>query len=155
MENNFKQTDEEKVRLLYSKLLECWNNNNANDFASLFTTNGNVVGFDGSQINGAFEIKKQLSEIFANHKVASFISIVREVRPLSPTVFLLRAVAGMTPPRQSKINPDTNAIQSLIAQKEQEDFRISLFQNTPAAFHGRPEMAQQLTIELQQTFDNQ
>jgi len=38
----------------------------------------------------------------------------------------------------------------LIVVKESNDFRIALFQNTPAAFHGRPEAAEQLTKELQQ-----
>jgi uncharacterized protein (TIGR02246 family) len=154
MENDFSKEDEKKVRLLYTKLLENWNNNNAADFAGLFTANGNTIGFDGSQMNGPPEIKKQLTEIFVSHKVASYISIVKEVRALSPTVFLLRAVAGMIPPGQSKINPATNAIQSLIAQKEQEEFRICLFQNTPAAFHRRPELAEQLTEELQKAVGN-
>ena len=144
--------DQMQVRLIYKKLLESWNNNNANEYAGLFTDEANLIGFDGSQMNGRDEIYKQISEIFATHKVASYISIVREVRPLCPTVFVLTAVAGMVPPNGTEINPAVNAIQTLIAVKQKEEFKIAVFQNTPAAFHGRPELSKQLTGELQKTF---
>ena len=154
MEPHAKQDDENKVRLLYKKLLESWNNQNAIDFANLFAKDGNSIGFDGSQMNGRKQINDEISKIFANHKVSSYVGIIREVRPLCSTVFVLRAVAGMVPPGQSEINPAVNAIQTLIALKEKELFCIALFHNTPAAFHGRPELSEQLTEELQQVLNN-
>ncbi|HZE84322.1 MAG TPA: SgcJ/EcaC family oxidoreductase [Puia sp.] len=148
-----------QIRSLYQRLLESWNKNDAKGFADLFAVDGNSVGFDGSQMNGRQEINDQLAQIFTNHKVSSYIGIVREVRPLSPAVFLLRAVAGMIPPGQTEIKPDVNAIQTLIAQKKDEgkgeNFLIAVFHNTPAAFHGRPELSAQLTEELQQAANNQ
>lgn len=149
------ETDETKIRLLYKKLLESWNTNNPAGFANLFAENGNTIGFDGSQMNGRRQINDELSQIFANHQVSSYVGIIREVRPLSSTTFILRAVAGMVPPGKSEINPAVNTIQTLIGQKEQEQFLIALFQNTPAAFHGRPELSRQLTEELQQVYDQQ
>src|SRR5258708_1672454 len=145
-----KPNDETQVKFLYIRLLETWNKNKGNDFANLFAPDGNSIGFDGSQMNGRQEINDQLNQIFANHKVSSFVGIVREIRPLSPTVFVLRAVAGMVPPGKTQINPDVNTIQTLIAQKQGKTFQIAFFQNTPAAFHGRPELSRQLTQELQQ-----
>jgi hypothetical protein len=41
-------------------------------------------------------------------------------------------------------------VQSAVLVKEGDALRIALFQNTPAAFHGRPEQAERLTAELQQ-----
>lgn len=143
------QNDENKIRSLYEKLLESWNDNNAVEFAKLFAIDGNVIGFDGSQMNGCNQINDELSKIFANHKVSSYVGIVREIRTLSPTVFLLRAVAGMVPQGKSEIKPDVNTIQTLVAQQEHDEFLITLYQNTPAAFHGRPELVKQLTEELQ------
>jgi hypothetical protein len=61
-----------------------------------------------------------------------------------------RAVVGMVPPAQSDLNPAVNAIQTLVAAKRDGKWRIALFQNTPAQFHGRPELVQQLTEELRQ-----
>jgi uncharacterized protein (TIGR02246 family) len=72
------------------------------------------------------------------------------VRFLTPDVAILRAVVGRVPPGQSDLNPAANAVQSLVAVKQDDQWRIALFQNTPAQFHGRPELAQKLTEELRQ-----
>ena len=150
MENKITQDQENEIRTLYQKLLQSWNSNNAGEFAKLFADDGNVIGFDGSQMNGRKQIQDELTSIFANHKVASFIGVVREIRAVAPTVFILRAVAGMVPQHKKKINPEVNTIQTLIAQKENNGLLVSLYQNTPAAFHGRPELSKQLTDELQE-----
>ena len=138
------------IEHLYRQLLDAWNQRDASGFASLFAEDGNAVGFDGSQMNGAREIESELSKIFAHHKTAAYIAKVREVRFLSPEIALLRAVVGMVPPGQNDINPDVNAIQSLVAVKQGDAWRITFFQNTPAQFHGRPELAEELTKELRQ-----
>ena len=74
---------------------------------------------------------------------------MREVRSLGSGVALLRAVAGMVPPGQTRVNPAVNAVQSLVATREGQGWRIQLFHNTPAAFHGRPDAVAALTDELQ------
>lgn len=99
------QNDENNICSLYEKLLEGWNDNNAVEFSKLFTDNGNVIGFDASPMNGRNQINDELNKIFANNKVSSYVGIVREIRTLSPTVFLLRAVAGMVPQVSRKLNP--------------------------------------------------
>jgi uncharacterized protein (TIGR02246 family) len=71
----------------------------------------------------------------------------------SPDVAVLRAVAGMVPPGQSDIEPAVNAVQTLVAAKHDGQWRIALFQNTPAQFHGKPELVQQLTEELRQLLE--
>lgn len=63
-------------------------------------------------------------------------------------VTLLRAVVGMVPPGADDLNPESNAIQSLVARLGDHGWRIVLFQNTPAAFHGRAEEVAALTDEL-------
>lgn len=140
--------DELQVRSLYNDLLESWNQNSAASYAGLFADDGSLVGFDGSQMNGREDIYEQVSKIFLNHKVGSYVSIVKEVRALSSTVYALHAVAGMVPAGQSDVKPEVNAIQTLIAVKQQDRFSIAVFQNTPAAFHGRPELKEQLTGEI-------
>jgi uncharacterized protein (TIGR02246 family) len=73
---------------------------------------------------------------------------VRVVKTLGPQAAVLRAVAGMVPPGAADLNPALNAIQSLTAVQQFGQWRIALFQNTPAQFHGRPELVAQLTDEL-------
>jgi uncharacterized protein (TIGR02246 family) len=143
-------TDEKEVGLLYQELLKGWNKRRACEMTDLFTEDGNLVGFDGSQINGRSEARSVLSQIFADHQTAAYLGIVKEVRLLSPDVAILRAVAGMVPPGQSDINPEVNAVQTLVSVKQQNKWSIALFQNTPAAFHGRPELSERLTEELRQ-----
>lgn len=129
-------------------MLEEWNRRDAGMIAALYTRDGNIVGFDGSPVNGQSEIESHMRQIFTDHQTAVYIGIVREVRFLTPEVAILRAVAGMVPPGQSDLNPAVNAIQTLVALKQDGRWRIALYQNTPAQFHGRPELAQQLTDEL-------
>ncbi len=145
-----RSTAEHAVSSLYRALLDCWNRRNAHDFAALCATDGNLVGFDGSHLNGRTEIESVLHQIFAHHQTSSYVGKVKEVRFLSPDVAVLRAVAGMVPPGQSDINPAVNAVQTLVAAKQEGRWRIAVFQNTPAAFHGRPELSEQLTEELRQ-----
>ena len=133
---------------LYAQLLETWNGRDAAAYGALFAPDGNVVGFDGSQIDGSAAIAQEIGRIFANHQTARYIGKVREVRQIAPGTALLRAVVGMVPPGQSRINPAVNAIQSLVAVRDAGAWRAALFHNTPAQFHGRPELAEQLTAEL-------
>jgi uncharacterized protein (TIGR02246 family) len=141
--------EQNAVQALYKNLIQSWNHLEADEFSALFYDDGHMIGFDGSQAHGKEEIKDHLSQIFADHKPARFVTIIREVRFLSPTTALLSAVAGMVHRGQTEIKPENNAIQSMLAVKEGDEFHIALFQNTPAQFHGRPEMAEQLTRELQ------
>ncbi|HVS60226.1 MAG TPA: SgcJ/EcaC family oxidoreductase [Gemmatimonadaceae bacterium] len=139
---------ERETRELYRQLLEAWDKRNARDFALLFAPDGNIVGSDGTQVFGQAEIGAHLSEILSHHQTARYVSIVREVRPLSDGATILSAVAGMVPPDKDDINPDVNAVQTMVAVGTSGAWKIALFQNTPAAFHGRPDAAKKLTEEL-------
>jgi uncharacterized protein (TIGR02246 family) len=150
LEQNSAASEEDLIIELYHQLLESWNRRDADAFASRFQTEAHVVGFDGSPMNGRAEIESSTRQIFRDHITAAYVGKVRGVRFLVPEVAVLRAVAGMVPPGQSDINPTVNAIQTLVAVRQQEDgrWRIALFQNTPAQFHGRPEVSEALTEEL-------
>ena len=136
------------LRDLYARLLETWDKRNARDFALLFTSDGSLVGFDGSQVNGQLEIGAHLTEVFSHHQTPRYVGIVSEVRVLSPDVALLRANAGLIPADKEDIDPGLNAVQSLVAVRKAGTWKIAHFHNTPAAFHQRPELAKQLTEEL-------
>jgi uncharacterized protein (TIGR02246 family) len=117
----------------------------------MFDENGIVVGFDGSQMNGRADVEIEMGQIFANHETGTYVSKVREVRFLTKRVALLKGVAGMIPHGEKDIKPEINAIQTLLTVRNKEDdWKVALFQNTPAQFHGRPEMAEALTAELRE-----
>ena len=138
----------EQAISLYRQLIGAWNRRSAADFAALFSEGGNTVGFDGSPLDGQAAIASILGEIFTSHPTAAYVAKIREVRRLSSDVTLLRAVVGMVPPGQTQLNPAVNALQSVVIVEADGQGRISLLHNTPAAFHGRPHLAKQLTEEL-------
>jgi uncharacterized protein (TIGR02246 family) len=136
------------TRELYARLLETWDKRNARDFALLFASDGNLVGFDGTQVNGQLEVGAHLTEVFSHHQTPRYVSIVREVRLLANDVTLLRANTGLVPAGKDDIEPDLNAVQSMVAVQKAGSWKVALFHNTPAAFHQRPELVKQLTEEL-------
>ena len=139
---------ERAARELYEMIIQAWNKRNARDFALLFASNGSIVGYDGSQVDGQLDVGAHISEIFSHHQTAAYVTIVREVRPISSDVVMLRANAGMVPPGKDELNPDRNAVQSMVAARKGGKWEIALFQNTPAAYDGRPELSRKLTEEL-------
>ncbi|MFO7181823.1 MAG: SgcJ/EcaC family oxidoreductase [Pseudomonadota bacterium] len=138
---------EQRVRALHEDLLSAWNRRDARGFAALFAPDGESIGFDGSDMVGPAEIKATSSRIFADHPTAEYVAKVRTIREIAPGVAVLRAVVGMVPRGGTELNPATNAVQVLVAV-QRDRLLIASFQNTPAAYHGRPEAAQRLTEEL-------
>ncbi|MFN2637648.1 MAG: SgcJ/EcaC family oxidoreductase [Gemmatimonadaceae bacterium] len=142
-------TDAERsTRTLYDELLLAWNKRNARNYALLFASDASLIGFDGSQVDGQLQIGAHVSEIFSHHQTGAYAGIVREVRPVSEDVTILRANAGLIPAGEQDLKPELNAVQTLVAVRRKGDWRIALFQNTPAAFHGRPDDVKKLTEEL-------
>ena len=146
-------SDEMEVRTLYQQMLDGWNRHNADAFAAPFAPDGETIGFDGSQMIGREEIAATLKQIFADHVTAPYVSKVKSVRLLSPEVAILRAIVGMAPPGLSDLNPALNAHQTLVAARRDGSWRIELLQTTPAQFHGRPGLVQQMTEELRQVLE--
>jgi uncharacterized protein (TIGR02246 family) len=136
------------TRDLYASMIEAWDKRNARDFALAFNSDGSLVGFDGSQVNGQLEIGAHLTEIFSHHQTPRYVTIVREVRLLANDATLLRANTGLVPNGKDDIDPALNAVQSMIAVQKGGVWKIAMLQNTPAAFHGREDLVKKLTEEL-------
>jgi uncharacterized protein (TIGR02246 family) len=139
-----------EVRSLYQQLIDAWNNRSAVAMAEQFAEDGESIGFDGSQSIGRDEIYAHLKSIFEDLVTARFVSKVKSVRFLGTDIAILRAIAGMVPPGQSDLQPKLNTHHTIVAVNHEGTWRIQLFQNTPAQFHGRPELVEQMTEELRQ-----
>lgn len=139
------------VQTLYKELLDAWNTGVARGMANLFISDGVMIGYDGSIEEGRESIFTHLHSIFESHQVASFVSKVKEIAFLNENTALLRSIASMIPPGQSEINSKVNTHHTLVAVKEDGLWKIKLFQNTPALFHGRPELVEQMTEELKES----
>src|SRR5690348_821068 len=118
-----KETDRAAVIALHQGLLEAWNARQARDMARLFIAEGIVVGFDGSELEGAEAIEAEMSRIFADHTPARYVGIVRSVHFVTSDVAVLHAVAGMVPPGQRDLKKENNAVQTLTAVRRDGGWR--------------------------------
>ncbi|MCT1576972.1 SgcJ/EcaC family oxidoreductase [Oceanobacillus kimchii] len=144
MNDSFNQ----EVQNLYQTLIDAWNKRDAEGMASLFTAQGVQIGFDGSKLVGKKDILSHLVPIFENHPTPPFVTKVKNIRILGNDTAILHAIIGMIPPGKKEIDPSVNAHQTLVAVKKDDEWQIELFQNTPAQFHGRPELVEEMTKEL-------
>jgi uncharacterized protein (TIGR02246 family) len=138
------------IDALYRRLLNAWNDRDGGAMAATFALHGEMIGFDGSQIQGRSQIASELNRIVSDHETAAFVAKVKGVRRLAEGIAFLRAIAGMIPPGQSDLNPDVNTHHTVLAERIEGEWLISLFQNTPAQFHERPELRERFTEELRQ-----
>src|SRR6185295_19290595 len=113
------------IRKLYEQILIAWNQRDAAAMAAGFEPDGNLVGFDGSQVDSRVALEAHLRPIFASHPTPPYVAKVREIRMLPADVGLLRAVAGMVPPGFSEINPALNTVQTLVAVRHGDDWHAA------------------------------
>jgi uncharacterized protein (TIGR02246 family) len=140
---------EQAVRALYEAIIAGWNADDAAAFAAPFADDGVVIGFDGSEIKGRDAIENAMRAIFEDHATGTYVGIVRGLRPLGSDAMLLSAVAGVVPAGEDDLKPELNSAQALLAERGDDgEWRVVLYQNTPAQYHGRPEAAAALTDEL-------
>ena len=142
------EAPESGLRALYERIIQAWNRRDAAAMAALFEDQGHMIGFDGSQVDGRRAIEAHLGPIFAGHPTATYVAKVRGVRSLAPTVAVLRAMAGMVPPGKHALNPALNTVHTLVALQQSHGWLASVFQSTPAAWHGRPQDVAALVEEL-------
>jgi uncharacterized protein (TIGR02246 family) len=133
---------------VYERLISAWNATDAKAFAATLAEDGVVIGFDGSELVGRAAVEREMTRIFADHRPARYVANVHSIEPLADTIALLRAVVGMIPSGGAELHPDRNAHQTVLARRRDENWQIVLFQNTPAQFHGRPELSERLMEEL-------
>ncbi|WP_431802361.1 SgcJ/EcaC family oxidoreductase [Halobacillus andaensis] len=144
------ETKEMRIKKTYEQLIEAWNRRDAEAMARLFTGAGESIGFDGSLSKGPQEIKDHLAPIFKDHPTAAYVYKVKEIRFLGEEAAIVRAIAGMVPPGESDIKPEVNTHHTLVVVWKEDNWKIDLFQNTPAQFHGRPELVEQMSNELRE-----
>jgi uncharacterized protein (TIGR02246 family) len=145
---------ENEIRALYDTLIAGWNDHDGEAMAAPFAEDGVVIGFDGSMSSGRQTISTEMASIFADHETGRSAVKVQSIRALGQQAAILRAIAGLVPPGQTVINPETNAHQTVVAEHQQGQWKIVLFQNTPAQFHGRPELVEDMTRKLQAVADS-
>ena len=137
------------VEELYASLMEAWNKRDAKAFEDLFILDGDLVGFDGTQMHGQGSIGEHLRQIFGEHPTPKYVYRITGVTQASTEVAILRAIAGMVPPGNTALDPKLHAVHRLTAVHRGGAYRIAMFQCTPARFDRRPEAVAQMTADLE------
>jgi uncharacterized protein (TIGR02246 family) len=123
--------EEATVRDLYQKLMNGWNQGSGEAFAAVFTEDGDLVAFDGTHFKGREEIAPFHQELFDRWmKGTRLVGRVEDVRFLSPDVALIHAVGSTVMRGKSEPSPERDSIQTLVAVRQGEEWRLAAFQNT-------------------------
>ena len=132
-------SDEAAVRALYQELMDGWNQGSGDTFASVFTEDGDLIGFDGTHFKGRQEIAPFHQQLFDKWlKGSRLVGQVKDVRFLSPDVALMHAVGGTVLRSKSEPSPERDSIQTLVATRQEcGEWRLAAFQNTRVRPMGR------------------
>jgi uncharacterized protein (TIGR02246 family) len=123
--------DVEAVRDLYRELMDGWNRGNGEDFAAVFTEDGDLVAFDGTHFKGREEIAPFHQGLFDKWmKGTRLVGRVKDVRFLSPDVALMHAVGSTIMRGRTAPSPERDSIQTLVAVRHDGQWRLAAFQNT-------------------------
>jgi uncharacterized protein (TIGR02246 family) len=123
--------DEAAVRALYQQLMDGWNQGSGDAFASVFTEDGDLVGFDGTHFKGRQEIAPFHQQLFDKWlKGSRLVGEVKDVRLLHPDIALMHAVGGTVLRGKSEPVPERDSIQTLVATRQDGEWRLAAFQNT-------------------------
>lgn len=142
--------DKAKIQNLYDQFIKSWNEQNADGMAKDMSSDVHMFGYDGSEMHGPEDVRKTIGEIFKQYPTGIFVTITKDIKFLNDKTAVLRASAGIVPRGGDDINPNVNAHQTLVAVKENGQWKIALLQNTPAQFHMNPEKKDEMSAELRQ-----
>jgi uncharacterized protein (TIGR02246 family) len=124
--------DEAAVRDVYQQFMEAWNQGSGAALAEVFTRDGDLVGFDGTQLTGRREIAEFHQRLFDRWlKGSRLVGKVTDVRFLGPDVALMHAVGGTVLRGRRSPAPERDSIQTLVATRDDDGgWRLAAFQNT-------------------------
>ena len=123
--------EEAAVRALYQQLMDGWNQGSGDAFAAVFMEDGDLVGFDGTHFKGRQEIAPFHQQLFDKWlKGSRLVGEVKDVRLLHPDVALMHAVGGTVMRGKSEPSPERDSIQTLVATRQDGEWRLAAFQNT-------------------------
>jgi uncharacterized protein (TIGR02246 family) len=123
--------DDSAVRGLYDELIEGWNQGSGAHFAAVFVEDGILIGFDGTYMRGRSVIERFHQALFDKWlKGTRLTGTVSEVRFLGPDIAIMHAVGGTIGRRKTKPAPARDSIQTLVAVRTGENWRLVAFHNT-------------------------
>jgi len=124
-------TDQETVAQLYQQLLDGWNRGDGAVFAAPFAEECEFIAFDGTHFTGRQELAEFHEELFAKWmRGTRLVGHVERVRFLVPDAATIYAVGGTILRNQHRPAPERDSLQTLVAQRQDGEWRLVAFHNT-------------------------
>lgn len=131
-------TDEAVVRALYQRLIDGWNDGDADAFAASFAEDGNLVAFDGTHFKGRSDIVAFHHRLFQTYlKGTRLTGEVTDLRFLSDNVAIMHATGSTIMRGQTFPSPERHSIQTLVVVRQNGWWQLAAFQNTRIRPMGR------------------
>jgi uncharacterized protein (TIGR02246 family) len=123
--------DERAVRHLYDELIEGWNEGSGSRFAAAFAEDGDLIAFDGTALKGRQQIETFQQVLFDKWvKGTRLTGEVTDLRFLNRDTALLHAIGGTIKRNKTKPARARDSIQTLVATRTVDGWRLAAFQNT-------------------------
>lgn|SRR5579875_1070426 len=128
---NDRSADENALHDLFQQLQEAWNQGDGHAYAAFFTEDADYINVTGAYLKGQQAIAtvhQQLFEtLFQGSQLEGF---VKQIRFLHEGIALLHLHGRPRVPGQEISAPEQYSIQTLVAIKRADGWRITAFHNT-------------------------
>jgi uncharacterized protein (TIGR02246 family) len=131
MNKSLNESDQVAIHQLFQALLDAWGAGNATDYAALFREDADYIAFDGVNQKGRGAIIASHQPLFTRWlKGSRLTGQIDSLRFLAPNVALIHASGSILDHGRSTPAPERASSQTLVATKENGEWRFVAFHNT-------------------------
>jgi uncharacterized protein (TIGR02246 family) len=124
------QTDEAQIRVLFEDLLGDWGRGDGEAYGSRFTEDADYLAFDGTPTRGRRDISSSHQQLFDKFLNGTRLTgRILTIKFLRPDVAIVHATGGTIMRGKTKPSPERASIQTLVAVREDEEWRFAAFHN--------------------------
>ncbi|MHB1423271.1 MAG: SgcJ/EcaC family oxidoreductase [Gemmataceae bacterium] len=124
-------TDDTAIRACLEQLATAWERGDADAFAAAFTEDADYIAFDGTHWKGRREIAECHRPLFQGFfKGSRLAGEWQTIRMLTSDVALIHSKGAILLAGQKKPTRGRLSVQTLVAVKRIEGWRLAAFQNT-------------------------
>ena len=128
---NDKSTDEKALHDLFQQMRDGWNQGNGQAFAASFTEDADYIVVNGTYLKGRQAIAAAHQQLFETRFRGSRLEgFVKNIRFLSDDIALLHEHGRPQVSGQAVPAPEQYSIQTLIGIRQDDEWRVTAFQNT-------------------------
>jgi uncharacterized protein (TIGR02246 family) len=125
------QADQVGIASLTQKVIAAWAYHDADGFAELFIESGTMV-LAGVYRNGREEIREYLKEAYeGRYKGTQVTGKPLSIRVLGPDSAILLSKGGVLEAGESEVSPTGAVHASWVVVKQDGEWRLAAYQNTP------------------------